>query len=123
MKKQGGGAIVAVASISGMLGLPQSHAYTAAKGGMMNLTRSLCVTYASDNIRANCVVPGAVATPMIASLLSLFNDPRAAERITPARRPGTPEEMAYGCLYLGSDEATYCNGSMLVIDGGISARQ
>jgi NAD(P)-dependent dehydrogenase (short-subunit alcohol dehydrogenase family) len=123
MRRQAGGAIVGVASISGMFGLADGHAYTAAKAGMMNLTRSLCAAYAGDNIRANCIVPGAIATPMIASILGLFDDPVTADRITPARRPGTPEEMAYGCLYLASDEASYCNGTMLIIDGGMSARQ
>lgn len=123
MKKQGGGAIVGVASISGIQGLPGAHTYTAAKGGMINLTRSLCVTYAGDNIRANCILPGFIATPMVASVLNLFDDPAMADRLTPMKRAGTAEEMAYGCLYLGSDEATYCNGTMLVIDGGTTARQ
>ncbi|WP_420467474.1 SDR family NAD(P)-dependent oxidoreductase [Panacagrimonas sp.] len=119
----GGGAIVAVASISGQLGLPAAHAYTAAKAGMINLTRSLCVRHARDGIRANCVAPGFIATPMVASLLPLFDDPATAEQLSPMRRPGTPEEMAKGCLYLASDDASYCNGTVLVIDGGTSARQ
>jgi NAD(P)-dependent dehydrogenase (short-subunit alcohol dehydrogenase family) len=123
MQSQGGGSIVAVASISGMQGMQVAHAYTAAKGGMINLVRSICTAYAKDNIRANCVSPGFTATPMIASVLNLFDDPVVADQITPMRRPGTPEEMAYGCLYMGSDEASYCNGSNLVIDGGTTARQ
>jgi NAD(P)-dependent dehydrogenase (short-subunit alcohol dehydrogenase family) len=112
-----------VASISGIQGLPVAHTYTAAKGAMINLTRSLCVTYAKDNIRANCVAPGYTDTPMIAAVMHLFDDPDMAERLTPMRRAGTPEEMAYGCLYLASDEASYCNGTLLVIDGGTTARQ
>ena len=52
-----------------------------------------------------------------------FDDPAVADRLAPMQRPGTPEEMAFGCLYLGSDEASYCNGTVLVIDGGTSARQ
>lgn len=123
MRAQGGGAIVAVASISGVLGLPVAHSYTAAKGAMINLTRSLCVAYAPDNIRANCLAPGYIDTPMIASVMNMFDDPAVAERLTPMRRAGTPLEMAYGCLYLASDEASYCNGSVLVVDGGTSARQ
>lgn len=117
------GSIVNVASISGMLGLAGAHTYTAAKGAMINLTRSMCVTYAADGIRSNCIAPGFIATPMVASVLNLFEDPGVAERITPMKRPGTAEEMALGCLYLASDEASYCNGSVLVIDGGTSARQ
>jgi NAD(P)-dependent dehydrogenase (short-subunit alcohol dehydrogenase family) len=90
---------------------------------MINLTRALCVAYATDSIRANCVAPGFIDTPMVASVLSLFDDPAMADRLTPMRRPGTPMEMAYGCLYLGSEEASYCNGTVLVIDGGTTARQ
>lgn len=123
MKKQGGGAIVNVTSISGLLGLPVAHTYTAAKGAAINLTRSLGVTYCADNIRVNCIAPGFIDTPMVAPVLGLFNDPVAADRATPMKRPGTPREMAYGCLYLASDEASYCQGTVLVIDGGTLARQ
>jgi NAD(P)-dependent dehydrogenase (short-subunit alcohol dehydrogenase family) len=123
MRAHGGGAIVNVASISGLLGLPAAHAYTAAKAGLINLTRSLCVAYAKDGIRANCVAPGFIDTPMVASVLSLFADPAMADAITPMRRPGTPLEIARACLFLASDESGYCNGSVLVADGGTSARQ
>ncbi len=123
MQQAGGGSIVTVASISGFQGLAAAHAYTAAKGGVINLTRSLCVAYAKDNIRANCLAPGFIATPMVASVLNLFENTDIAERLTPMRRPGTAAEMAYGCLYLGSDEASYCNGTVLVVDGGTTARQ
>lgn len=123
MKKQGGGSIVNVASISGLQGLPVAHTYTAAKGAMINLTRSLGITYCGDNIRANCIAPGFIATPMVASVLNLFDDPAVADRLTPMKRPGTAEEMAYGVLYLASDEASYCQGTVLVIDGGTTARQ
>lgn len=123
MREQGGGTIVNVASISGLLGLPTAHTYTAAKGAVINLTRSLATTYITDNIRSNCVAPGLIATPMVETLLKEFEDPAFAEAITPMKRPGTPEEIANGCLFLASDEASYCNGSVLVIDGGTAARQ
>lgn len=123
MQQQGGGAIVNVTSISGFQGLPGAHTYTAAKGGMINLTRSLCVAYAKDGIRANAIAPGFIATRMVESFLPLFEDEAVADSITPMRRPGTPEEMAHGCLYLASDEAGYCNGTILTIDGGTTARQ
>lgn len=121
--KQGKGSIVGVASISGLQGLASAHTYTAAKGAMINLTRSLCVAYAAQGVRANCIAPGFIATPMVASVLNLFDDPAIADRLTPMLRPGTALEMAYGCLYLASDEASYCNGSVLTIDGGTTARQ
>lgn len=120
---QGQGTIVNVSSISGYQGLASAHTYTAAKAGVINLTRSLCVSYAAQGIRANCIAPGFIATPMVASVLDLFDDPAVAERITPMKRPGTAMEMAYGCLYLASDESSYCNGTVLTIDGGTTARQ
>jgi NAD(P)-dependent dehydrogenase (short-subunit alcohol dehydrogenase family) len=123
MKKQGGGSIVNVTSISGFQGLPVAHTYTAAKGAAINLTRSLAITYCGDNIRVNCIAPGFIDTPMVADVMGIFADPSMADRLTPMKRPGTPEEMAYGCLYLASDEASYCQGTVLVIDGGTTARQ
>ena len=122
MVAQKSGSIVAVSSISGMLGLGTAHAYCAAKAGVINLTRSLCVAHAKDGIRANCVAPGFIDTPMIASVIDVFDDPAKAEAISPMRRPGLPMEIANGCLYFASDESSYCNGSILVIDGGTSAR-
>lgn len=123
MQKKKKGSIVNVASISGLQGLPVAHTYTAAKGAMINLTRSLCVSYAMDGIPSNCIAPNFIATPMVQSVLHLFDDKAMADRLTPMQRPGTPDEMAYGCLYLASDEASYCNGTVLVIDGGTTARQ
>jgi NAD(P)-dependent dehydrogenase (short-subunit alcohol dehydrogenase family) len=123
MQKQKGGAIVNVTSISGIQGLPVAHTYTAAKGAAINLTRSLAITYCGDGIRANCIAPGFIDTPMVAPVMNLFDDPNMADRLTPMKRAGTPLEMAYGCLYLASDEASYCLGTVLVIDGGTTARQ
>lgn len=123
MQAQGGGAIVNVTSISGFQGLPGAHTYTAAKGAAINLTRSIAVAYCGDNIRANCIAPGFIDTPMVASVLNLFDDEQTADRLCPMKRPGTPNEMAYACLYLASDEASYCQGTVLVVDGGTTARQ
>ena len=123
MIRQKSGSIVNVTSISGYQGLPGAHTYTAAKAGMINLTRSMCVSYAKDGIRANAIAPGFIDTRMVADFMGLFDTEEQADAITPMRRAGTPEEMAYGCLYLASDEAGYCNGSILTIDGGTTARQ
>jgi len=123
MLKQHRGSIVNVASLSGLFGMPTAHTYCAAKGGVINLTRALATTYAKDGVRTNCVCPGYTDTPMIQSVMGVFDDPVAAAQITPMARAGTPEEMANGCLFLASDEASYCNGSILVIDGGTAARQ
>lgn len=123
MLKEGRGSIVNVASISGLFGMPTAHTYCAAKGGIINLTRALATTYAKDGVRTNCVCPGYTDTPMIQSVMNVFDDPAVAAQITPMARAGSALEMAYGCLYLASDEASYCNGTILVIDGGTAARQ
>ncbi len=121
MKRVGGGSIVNIASIYGLGGAADAHTYTVAKAGIINLTRSMCMAYATSNIRANCVAPGFIATKMVTAVLPLFEDPAVAAQISPMCRPGTPEEIAYACLYLASEEASYCNGSVLVADGGSSA--
>lgn len=122
MQKSGGGSIVNIASIWGMLGAGDAHAYTASKGAIINYTRSLCVAYAKDNIRANALCPGFVDTNMIKSVMHWFDDPASAEAVSPARRAGRPEEIAYAALFLGSDEGSFCNGTVLVADGGTTAR-
>lgn len=118
MQPRRSGVIVNVASIYGMMGVPNAHAYTATKGALINYTRSLAVTYVADGIRSNCLCPGFIDTGMVASVTPLFQDPAVAKQISPMGRPGTPEEMAYAALFLGSDESSYCNGTMLVADGG-----
>tara|TARA_E500000305_G_C4004007_1_gene228874 strand:- start:59 stop:841 length:783 start_codon:yes stop_codon:yes gene_type:complete len=122
MKEQGAGSIINISSVLGVKGHPDAHAYTTAKGAIVNLTRSLCAAYALDGVRANCVCPGFIDTPMIETHTSLFDDEAVADRFCPMRRTGTPNEVAYGCVYLASDESTYTNGSIILIDGGTSAR-
>lgn len=121
MQAQKHGAIVNVGSIFGMGGNPDAHSYTAAKAGVINFTRSLCVAYAKDGIRANCVAPGFVDTPMIASVMHVFDDAAVAGRLSPMARAGSPEEIANACLFMASDLASYCNGAVLAVDGGSTA--
>jgi len=122
MKAQGGGSIIHVASIIGFLGLPDAAAYCTAKGGIINLTRHMAVAYADDNIRTNALCPGYTDTPMIAPVISVFEEAETAKTIAPMGRAGTPEEMAYGAVYLASDEASYTTGISLAIDGGTLAK-
>ncbi|MGQ0697219.1 MAG: SDR family NAD(P)-dependent oxidoreductase [Panacagrimonas sp.] len=122
MQAQKSGAIVNVASIYGMIGVPDAHAYTATKGAIINYTRSLAVAYIKDGIRSNCLCPGFIDTGMVASVMHYFDDPATAQMISPMGRAGTPQEMALAALYLGSDESSYCNGTMLVADGGTTSR-
>jgi NAD(P)-dependent dehydrogenase (short-subunit alcohol dehydrogenase family) len=123
MQAQGGGTIVNVASIAGLTGLADAHAYTAAKAGLINLTRSLAIAYARDGVRSNVVAPGSIATPMVRpATLARFADEEARWQLAPMGRAATPEEIAYACLFFAGDESSYCNGSVLAVDGGVTAR-
>jgi NAD(P)-dependent dehydrogenase (short-subunit alcohol dehydrogenase family) len=122
MRQHGGGSIVNVASISGFTGLAAAHTYTAAKGALINLTRSLAITYVRDGIRSNVVAPGFIDTPMVEAVIGMFDDETLRWQLSPMGRPATPEEIGYGCLFFASDEAAYCNGSVLAMDGGTTAK-
>jgi cyclopentanol dehydrogenase len=122
MRRAGGGAIVNISSTAGLVGSPQgTAAYTATKGAVRLFTKSTAIQHARDNIRANSVHPGPIATDMIAD--SMANEEHWKERLRrlPMGRAGTVDEVAYGVLYLASDEASYVTGSELVIDGGTTA--
>lgn len=122
MKTQHKGSIVNVASIFGMGGAPDAHTYTAAKGAIINLSRSMSVAYVDDNIRVNVVAPGFVRTQMVEMVLDQLFSPENPKLIAPMGRPATVEEVAYACLFLVSDEASYCTGTILTVDGGSTAR-
>jgi NAD(P)-dependent dehydrogenase (short-subunit alcohol dehydrogenase family) len=121
MRRNGAGSIVNVASIWGICGAADAHAYTTAKGAIVNLSRSMAVAYGPEGIRTNALCPGFIDTPMIASVVGALNDPEYAPTWNPMGRTGRPEEIAYGALFLASDEASYANGSVIVIDGGTTA--
>jgi NAD(P)-dependent dehydrogenase (short-subunit alcohol dehydrogenase family) len=122
MLERGTGSIVNVASMAGVTGLYDAHAYTAAKGAIVNLTRSMAISYARNGVRTNTVCPGFVDTPMIAPVVGAFDDEATAAALSPMGRPARAEEIANAILFLASDEASYCNGSVLVVDGGCTAR-
>ena len=122
MRKRGAGSIVNVASIWGLAGAADAHAYTTAKGAIINLSRSLAVAHGREGIRTNALCPGFIDTPMIAPVVGALNDEDYRFTWNPMGRTGVPDEIAYGALFLASDEASYCNGSIFVIDGGTTAR-
>jgi NAD(P)-dependent dehydrogenase (short-subunit alcohol dehydrogenase family) len=122
MIKRGSGAIVNIASMAGVTGLYDAHAYTAAKGALVNLSRSMAITYIKQGVRTNSVCPGFVDTPMIAPVISVFDDDATAAALSPMGRPARPEEIANAVLFLASDDASYVNGATLVVDGGCTAR-
>lgn len=122
MKQQQYGSIVNVASIFGMGGAPDAHTYTATKGAIINLTRSMAVAYVDDGIRANVVAPGFVKTQMVEMVLDQLFSAENPKLIAPMGRPATVDEVGYACLYLASDEASYCTGTVLCVDGGSTGR-
>ncbi len=123
MLKQGGGSIVNTASIAGLLGFNFLPAYTAAKHGVIGLTKTAALEYAQKNIRVNCVCPGVIRTPMVERAIDKGGfteaDVIAGE---PIGRLGKPEEIAEGVLWLLADSASFVTGHPLVIDGGWAAR-
>ena len=116
MERQGGGAIVNTASIAGLAGLPTSCAYVAAKHGVVGLTKTAAIEYAEAGIRVNAVCPGYIRTPMTAGMT-----PQRGARVlaqTPAKRLGSPEEIAEIVVWLCSDRASYVTGAAYNVDGG-----
>ena len=114
MRQTGGGSIINISSAAAIAPAPgNSAAYAATKGSIRTFSKATAVQYAKDNIRCNSVHPGTVATAMV-------NPAQAA--LIPMGRMGTPNEIAYGVLYLASDESSFVTGSELVIDGGRTAQ-
>ncbi len=121
MLKNGGGSIINLSSIYGLVGADVRAAYVASKGGVTNLTRGMALDYAEDNIRVNCICPGFVETPLVAGVVKTPTEYRNLADRHPMRRLAQPEEIAYGALYLASDESAFVTGIALPIDGGYTA--
>ena len=122
MIERGGGAIVNIASVAGMIGLPNRAAYSASKGAVIALTRALAIDHVRDGVRVNAVCPGTVDSPWVRRLVEDVGESLDSLRARqPMGRLGTPEEVADAVLYLASDAAAFVTGSALVIDGGLTA--
>ena len=122
MRKVGGGSIVNISSVYGIVGSPTSTAYHAAKGAIRLFTKSAAIQYAKENIRVNSVHPGYADTPLTNRG---SQDPERRHWMlsrTPIGRIGVANDIAYGILYLASDESSFVTGSELVIDGGMTAQ-
>ena len=120
MLKTGKGAIVNTSSMYGLVGTTTSFAYSASKGAINQMTRSLALTYAHDNIRVNAVAPGYVDTPILASVPKEMKDAMANQ--LPIGRLGKDVEIASLICYLLSDEASFITGAIISIDGGFTAQ-
>lgn len=120
MRKQGGGSIVNTASMLGLVGKRNITSYSAAKGGVVNLTRTLGITYAHEGIRINAVSPGYINTKLINQKPS--DQLEEIIKLHPIGRLGEPEEVAKAILFLASDDASYICGTCLTVDGGYTAQ-
>tara|TARA_B100000749_G_scaffold141880_1_gene108902 strand:- start:271 stop:1023 length:753 start_codon:yes stop_codon:yes gene_type:complete len=123
MRQAGGGSIVNISSTAGLVASPSGSAsYTASKGAVRLLTKSTAIQYAKEGIRCNSIHPGPIDTDMIQETLT--DSAKLEERMQrlPMGRVGTADEIAYGVLYLASEEASFVTGSELVIDGGTTAQ-
>ena len=122
MLQHGGGAIVNVASPTGLTGCaPGFTAYSTSKGGMFALTKIMGIDYARDNIRVNALVPGTVLTPLTKDVLSDEEFRADREERMPIGRLGQPEDVVGLAIFLASDEASFCVGGVYMADGGMSA--
>lgn len=120
MRRQKSGSIVNISSIWGSAAVAGAHSYHAAKGAVRNMSKNAALSYVADGIRVNSVHPGFIHTPLTDAQAPALNEVVIAS--TPMKRGGKPIEVAYGCLFLASDEASYVTGTELVIDGGYLAQ-
>jgi meso-butanediol dehydrogenase/(S,S)-butanediol dehydrogenase/diacetyl reductase len=126
MEKQGGGAIVNTASTVSRVGIPNRAAYVASKGAVGTLTKAMALDHVAANIRINAVAPGTIESPYFDEIFRKSNDAKALRAQLEARQPmnrlGKPVEIANAILFLASDEASFCTGTILFVDGGWTAR-
>lgn len=123
MIKVGGGSIITTASVHGLLAAANGAAYETAKAAVINLMREVAVDYGRFGVRANSICPGWIITEKGEERVR--QNPESvhrAERLYPVKRPGRPIDIAYGALYLASDESTFVTGHALVIDGGLTCQ-
>jgi NAD(P)-dependent dehydrogenase (short-subunit alcohol dehydrogenase family) len=120
MTKVGGGSIINIASVHGLLAAARGAAYEASKAAVINLSREIAVDFGPQGIRCNAICPGLIITERSEAR---FADPAVMARaaaVYPVRRAGRPIDIAYGAVYLASDESTFVTGTALVIDGGLT---
>lgn len=120
MKRSGGGSIVNVSSIWGVAGVRGAGAYQASKGAVRTASKNAAITYADGGIRVNSIHPGFIDTPITQAQDPALN--AAVVAATPLGRAGTPREIAYGCLFLASDESSFVTGTEIYVDGGYLAQ-
>lgn len=125
MIKAGGGSIINTVTTNAYMNYQRSETYGTAKGGLRELTRSMCLDYAKFNIRVNGLVPGETRTPQWEATINSAPDPKAAEQFLltkiPMARLANADDIALGALFLASEDSRYVNGHILFVDGGLTA--
>jgi len=122
MLKTGGGSIINNASVAGLVGFTGIPAYSASKGGVIQLTKTAALEYAKEHVRVNAICPGVIWTPMVERFTSAGEEVRRAlEAMEPVGRFGTAEEVARLALFLASEDSSFCTGAPFVVDGGLVA--
>jgi len=126
MLKTGGGSIINITSVHTIAGLPEAAPYDAAKWGVVGLTKALAVEFASKNVRVNALSPGLINTQIWTDIMNAAADKETCKQYwasnIPMGRPGTSEEIASATVFLASDESSYCTGTNILIDGGMTAQ-
>jgi NAD(P)-dependent dehydrogenase (short-subunit alcohol dehydrogenase family) len=123
MLRTGGGSIVNNASVAGLVGFAGIPAYCAAKGGVVQLTRTAALEYATQGVRVNCLCPGVIDTPMVQRFTHDNEQAKAQmEQLEPVGRMGSPREVAELALFLASDRSSFLTGAVIPVDGGFVAR-
>lgn len=124
-RKSGGGSIINISSVLGLIGARNRVAYSASKGAVTMMTKSMAMDHATENIRVNCICPGIVETEMVADVIAKASDPEEVRRVREALhamgRFGQPEDIAGLVVFLSSDESKWITGAALPVDGGYTA--
>ncbi len=122
MRRAGGGSVINISSIFGIVGSRGGTPYHSSKGAVRAFTKAAAVQYAAEQIRVNSIHPGFTDTPMTEDLHAQPGERERRTAVTPMGRLGVPEDLAWGCVYLASDESSWVTGAELVIDGGHNAQ-
>jgi 2-keto-3-deoxy-L-fuconate dehydrogenase len=128
MLRKGRGNIINIGSVAGLVGIERRFAYSSTKGAVIAMTRQVAIDYATRGIRCNCICPGTIYSPFVDSYLEKFHAGEVEETKAklharqPVGRMGEPVEVARMALYLAADESEFVTGSILTIDGGLTAR-